>query len=74
LSLEQVKRWIVPLFEELGQEFMDNHAGLKLRKTGSSGKTVPTPADEKRSRWRYSVRPPILRTADAMLTFAFAHA
>jgi hypothetical protein len=41
LSLEQVKRWVVPLFEELGQESMDNHAGLKLRKAGSSSKTVP---------------------------------
>ncbi len=48
LSLKQVKRWIVPLFEELGQESMNDHVGMMLRQAGFSSKTVP-PTDVKLS-------------------------
>src|ERR1035437_7504524 len=41
LSLERVKRRVVPLFEVLRQEPVNNHAGLMVRKTVCSSKPVP---------------------------------
>ena len=41
LGLERVKCGVVPLFEVLGQEPVNNHAGRMVRKTVCSSKTVP---------------------------------
>src|ERR1039458_6040175 len=44
LSLKRVNCWALPLFEVLGQEPVNNNAGLIVRKMGFCSKTLPRQA------------------------------